>query len=172
MARTARVAETTETIRKMTLIVPRTICSGPTMVLLLPRASEDVGVHRPPDGEVVPAQRRVDRGTRRPGAPARMSSHDSGRAHRLLTGNYPRLRAGSDGVACGRRRPLALVPPTARSGHRPPAAARGSRPEGAVGAVARRGSRPDGAVGQPVRRTARVRGTAAKRRCAGPRSAS
>src|SRR3954469_18812974 len=62
IARTALTKNQTATIRKTTLIVPRTICNGPVM-LFLPHTPGGVGSSHPPHGEglIVAARRRPPR---------------------------------------------------------------------------------------------------------------
>src|SRR3954447_6871068 len=103
IARTARVTATVATIRKRTLIVPRTICSGPVMVLPTPRASGDVVLHRPPDDEVLPAHPARHRLRTRCGRPCPHASHDSWPPPELLTGNFMSQHApGSAGLILDR----------------------------------------------------------------------
>src|SRR3954470_21317659 len=92
IARTALTKNRAATIRKTTLIVPRTICNGPVM-LFLPHTPGGVGSSHPPHGEglIVAARRRPHR----PGAGGRIACgrrcphgpHDSWRTLRLLVGN-------------------------------------------------------------------------------------
>src|SRR4051795_13333327 len=105
IARTARYAMTDATIRKRTLIVPRTICNGPVM-LFLPRTPGGVGSSHPPHGEglIVAARRRPHR----PG-PVRGSHAGAGaRTVRTIAGT----RSGYSSVTRCRSAPQDVPGPT------------------------------------------------------------